>query len=166
MNHSWLHFLAYGLLCSVLLFGGEVVAQHQEATSSDSTTTETAVEESSKNDETSSEAIKEETSKSEEKIEEEVVKEKKTSVLRIIVQQAGGNGLPIENARVMVTHDSGKEYGFQTNAAGEVTFSDLPYGKIDLDVTSSGRKSAAKKLVLDNPQETLTISLLPRTIAE
>ena len=105
------------------------------------------------------------------KIEDELkisnaVKEIKTSVLLINVRQNGMNGLPIKNARVMVTHDGGKEYVNQTDDAGIVMLSDLPYGKIDVDVTSSGRKSDADSLVLDEPQETLTFQLKPRPPAE
>ena len=166
MSHNWIHVLAFCLLCSILSVGSDVVAQLQEETSSDLATTETAVEKSSKNDETNTDTDKEAPAKSEELIEKEAVKENKTSELLIVVQQDDINGLKIKNARVMVTLDTGKEYGFRTNEAGEVRFLDLPYGRIDIDVTSSGRKSAAEKLVLDNPQETLTIKLVLRTIEE
>jgi len=161
------------------VFAGEVVAKDKDAASSDSTTTNTAVESSSKKDETKSNVIdatkdevvedkvvKDEAVKDNVKAEKETVKEKKTSVLRISVKQNGMNGLPINNARVMVTHDGGKEYVFQTDETGVVMLSDLPYGKIDVDVTSSGRKSDADTLLLDEPQETLTFQLSPRAPAE
>ena len=187
MSHSWNHFLAYCLLCLVLMAAGKVAAQGEEAASSNSTTTEKAVENSSQNGEsksdeknkqatkddaakgkeaTKSDVTKDETVKDKVIVEIEGAKEKLTSVLRITVKQNGMNGLPIKNARVMVTHDAGKEYVVQTDEAGIVMLSDLPYGKIDVDVTSSGRKSDADTLVLDEPQETLTFQLSPRAPAE
>lgn len=187
MRHRWSHFLTYCLLISVLMTAGKVAAQGEKATSSGSTTTETLVENSSKSGETKSDeknkqATKDEVAKDEEAtksdvtkdetimdkviVEIEDAKEKKTSVLRIAVKQNGMNGLPIKNARVMVTHDAGKEYVVQTDEAGIGMLSDLPYGKIDVDVTSSGRKSDSDTLVLDEPQETLTFQLSPRAAAE
>jgi phosphatidate phosphatase APP1 len=187
MSYSCNRLLTYCLLFSVLMTAGAVVAQGEQATSSGSTTTKTAVENSSKNSESKSNAKNKQTTKDEvakdeettksgvtkdETVKDKVIveiedaKEKKTSVLRITVKQNGMNGLPIKNARVMVTHDAGKEYVVQTDEAGIVMLSDLPYGKIDVDVTSSGRKSDADTLVLDEPQETLTFQLSPRAPAE
>ena len=189
MSHSWNQFPTYCLLCSVLMLGDIVAAQGEEAAASGSTTTaETTVENSSTNGETKSDeknkqATKDEVAKDDEAtaksdvtkgetekdnaiVEIENTNEKKTSVLRITVKQNGMNGLPIKNARVMVTHDTGKEYVVQTDEAGIAMLSDLPYGKIDVDVTSSGRKSDADTLLLDEPQETLTFQLIPRTPAE
>ena len=188
MSHNWNQYLTCCLLFSVLMIAGNVAAQGEEAASSGSTTTETTEENSSTNGETKSDeknkqATKDEvakdddaTTKSDVKkdemvkdnaiVEIEGANEKKTSVLRITVKQNGMNGLPIKNARVMVTHDAGKEYVVQTDEAGIVMLSDLPYGKIDVDVTSSGRKSDADTLVLDEPQETLTFQLSPRAPAE
>ena len=179
MSHSWNQFLVYCLLCSLVIVGGEAFAKDEEAASSDSATTNTAVENTSKKDVTKSNVIeatndevvedkvvKDEVVKDNVNAEKDAVKEIKTSVLLINVRQNGMNGLPIKNARVMVTHDGGKEYVNQTDDAGIVMLSDLPYGKIDVDVTSSGRKSDADSLVLDEPQETLTFQLKPRPPAE
>lgn len=189
MSHSWNQYLTCCLLFSVLMITGKVAAQGEEAASRVSTTTaETTVENSStigetKSDEKNKQATKDEVAKDEEAttksdvkkgetvkdnaiVEIEDANEKKTSVLQIIVKQNGMNGLPIKNARVMVTHDTGKEYVAQTDEAGIAMLSDLPYGKIDVDVTSSGRKSDADTLLLDEPQETLTFQLSPRAPAE
>ncbi|WP_455218907.1 carboxypeptidase-like regulatory domain-containing protein [Kaarinaea lacus] len=179
MSRRQNQLLGYCLLCIVLVIGDEVVAQHEEATASESktesttesTTSKTAKTNSSENGKDKSEAVKDST------VKEDTVKDEnaektdplavtKTSVLQISVMQNGMNGAPIKNARVIVTHIGGKEYRDITDDSGVVMLSNLPYGKIDVDVSSAGRISGAHSLELDEPKETLTFQLKARTLPE
>ncbi|NOY62586.1 MAG: carboxypeptidase regulatory-like domain-containing protein [Gammaproteobacteria bacterium] len=89
----------------------------------------------------------------------------KTAVLQVNVAQKGENGRPIKGATVIVTYKSGAEYERKTDALGSAMLPGLPYGKVDVDVTSSGRKSDGGSLILDESSVTLTFQLVPRVRA-
>jgi hypothetical protein len=91
-----------------------------------------------------------------------VVEEMKTAVLRVTVTQIGGDNQPIKDARVIVTYDNAKEFELKTDEQGVALLTGLPYGKVDVDVTSSGRQSDGGTVVLDGPEKTLTFQLKPR----
>jgi len=91
-----------------------------------------------------------------------VVEEMKTVVLRVTVTQIGGDNQPIKDARVIVTYDNAKEFEHKTDEQGVALLTGLPYGKVDVDVTSSGRHSDGGTVVLDGPEKTLTFQLKPR----
>ena len=76
------------------------------------------------------------------------------------------DGQPIKNARVIVTYSNFKEYERRTDGAGSARLTSLPYGKVDVVVTSSGRQSDGSTLVLDEPKEILTFHLKPRAISD
>jgi len=127
-------------------------------------------EASLKNNETNPDTIKDGEMKTE--VVEEAVMDtgsdevQKTAVLRVIVVQKGENNQPIKDARVIVTYDNTKEFGRKTDSAGVALLTDLPYGKVDVDVTSSGRHSDGRALVLEKPDETLTFILKHRDLAK
>lgn len=86
----------------------------------------------------------------------------KTAILQVQVVQKGEGDQPIKNARVIITYEDATEYERKTDASGKAMLTGLPYGKVDVDVTSSGRQSDGGTLVLDEPKETLTFHLKPR----
>ena len=170
MNHKWHQSLGYCLLCLTLMNGNSVDAQEVETTTIDTAPPKTMTEESSKNNETKADTVKSDETKA--VVIEEVVKdtkqeeEKKTAILRVNVMQFGGDNLPIKDARVIVTYDNAKDFERKTDEAGVALLNDLPYGRVDVDVTSSGRRSGGGALVLEKPEETLTFHLEPRSMAE
>lgn len=169
MNHKWHQSLGYCLLSLTLMNGNSVDAQEVETTTIDTVSPKTMIEESSKNNETKTDTVKSDETKA--VVIEEVVKdaeqeEKKTAILRVNVMQFGGDNLPIKDARVIVTYDNAKVFERKTDEAGVALLDDLPYGRVDVDVTSSGRRSGGGALVLEKPEETLTFHLEPRSLAE
>ncbi len=85
--------------------------------------------------------------------------------LRVIVTQKGKNSTPIKGAKVLITYDDGSEHKGKTDKSGLLVLSDLPYGKVDLDVTSAGMQSEATEILLDKPQvEPPPFKLKPRPI--
>lgn len=96
----------------------------------------------------------------------DIDKKLKTAILHVKVTQQGEGGLPIKDARVIITYDDATEYERKTDASGKAMLTGLPYGKVDVDVTSSGRQSDGGSLVLDEPKETLTFHLKPRNHAD
>ena len=118
------------------------------ATGASSEVTETSVPETSTTDKSTSE--------------DAVVEEMKTAVLRVTVTQIGGDNQPIKDARVIVTYDNAKEFEHKTDEQGVALLTGLPYGKVDVDVTSSGRQSDGGTVVLDGPEKTLIFQLKPR----
>ena len=169
MNQRWYQPMRHCLLCIILSTGSSVIAQEAETTG-DSVSTETMTEASLKNNETNPDTIKDGEMKTE--VVEEAVMDtgsdevQKTAVLRVIVVQKGENNQPIKDARVIVTYDNTKEFGRKTDSAGVALLTDLPYGKVDVDVTSSGRHSDGRALVLEKPDETLTFILKHRDLAK
>ena len=95
---------------------------------------------------------------------EEVVQS--TSVLRVEVLQHGEDSRPIKNARVIITHENATEYERKTDSSGLAKLDGLPYGKIDVDVISSGRTSGGTSFVIDEPSETIKFELKPRLLSE
>ncbi|WP_455208355.1 hypothetical protein [Kaarinaea lacus] len=152
------------------------LAQEAETTSSKEVSGGTVVEEAAKNTETKSSTIKEDAGnkgaatavniKDEDTKAGAALDEMRTAVLRVNVLQLGEDNQPIMDARVIVTYDNGKEYEYKTNEAGVALLSGLPYGKVDVDVTSSGRQSDGGTLVLDEPEEALIFHLKPRALVE
>jgi hypothetical protein len=94
---------------------------------------------------------------------DEIIQKIKTSVLKVTVFQLGDDNLPIKDARVIVTLENAKELEYKTDDSGVALLTGLPYGKVDIDVTSSGRQSGGGTVTLDEPQETLTFHLKPRS---
>ena len=152
------------------------MAQEAETTSSNAASGEIVVEEAAKNTETKTSVIKEDAGNGDAATAVNVkgddakagtsLEEMRTAVLRVNVMQLGEDNQPIMDARVIVTYDNGKEYEYKTNEAGVALLSGLPYGKVDVDVTSSGRQSDGGTMVLDEPEEALIFHLKPRALVE
>lgn len=170
MKQSWYKPMKHCLLFIILSTGSSVIAQEAETTTGDSASPETMTEASLKNNEINVDTI--EDGETEAEVVEEVVMDarseevQKTAVLRVIVVQMGEDNQPIKDARVIVTYNNAKEFGRKTDSAGVALLTDLPYGKVDVDVTSSGRHSDGRALVLEKPEETLTFILKHRDLAK
>lgn len=93
-------------------------------------------------------------------------KKKNTTVLKVVVIQIGEGKVPIKDARVIITYGDATEFERKTDASGMAMLTGLPYGKVDVDVTSSGRQSDGGSLLLDAPSKTLTFYLKPRTAVD
>ncbi len=156
----------------VILFAGSVIAQEADTTASGTSSVQPVAEDASKNEETTTGAKmdnkdKENTATTSSVIgettkEDAVVEAMKTAVLRVTVTQIGGDNQPIKDARVIVTYDNAKEFEHKTDEQGVALLTGLPYGKVDVDVTSSGRQSDGGTVMLDGPEKTLTFQLKPR----
>ncbi len=157
--------LLFLLLSAFVLVGNIVVEDTEDSTTSDAASSEKVIEDPSKKRESGSDVVSDVVNEDIDKALESV-KEKKTTALRINVMQNGGAELPLKDARVIVIHDDATEYERRTDQAGVALFPALPYGKVDVDVTSSGRESEGGNLVLDEPQEMLTFQLKIRSAAE
>jgi len=107
--------------------------------------------------------VKDEASGESQPKKDKTIQEIKTSVLQVKVYQLGGDNLPIKDARVIVTLDNAREIEYRTDDTGVALLTGLPYGKVDIDVTSSGRQSGGGTVTLDEPQQTLTFRLKPRS---
>lgn len=170
MKQSWYKPMKHCLLFIILSTGSSVIAQEAETTTGDSASPETMTEASLKKNEINVDTI--EDGETEAEVVEEVVMDarseevQKTAVLRVIVVQMGEDNQPIKDARVIVTYNNAKEFGRKTDSAGVALLTDLPYGKVDVDVTSSGRHSDGRALVLEKPEETLTFILKHRDLAK
>ena len=173
--------LRYYLLCLLLLSGNGLADQGSETLANDSQATNAVVGDTSKSDTDPTKPVDDSTEKKEktsaEVASEDVDDDKrvetnshvemlKTSVLRISVMQSGEHAVPIKNARVIVTLGDATEYERKTDEEGIVSLSELPYGKVEVDVTSSGLQSDADTLILDEPEESLVFHLKPRFAAE
>lgn len=158
-----------------ILFAGHVLAQETETAAGAATSVETVDEGTSKNDSSKPDTVVD--SKAEQESGDDatvksgnekdaVIEGLKTAILKVTVMQTDGDNSPIKDARVIVTYDSAKEFEHKTDEAGVALLTGLPYGKVDVDVTASGRQSGGGTLVLDAPEKTLTFHLKPRAQTE
>lgn len=139
------------MLLLVSLFAGGVLAQPADGSAEASATSDEAAGSSAEGGESGT---------------SETGEEIKTAVLRVNVSQKGDDGLPIKNARVIVTYDEETEFERKTDDAGVAELPGLPYGQADVDVTSSGMQSAGSEITVDEPEESLDFSLEPRLLAQ
>lgn len=154
------------------LLVGTVMAQPAVTATNNTGSDSSVVKDSSQPKETQADAnasseitgtsVTETSTTSESTREDTIVEEMKTAVLRVTVTQVGGDNQPIKDARVIVTYDNAKEFEHKTDEQGVALLTGLPYGKVDVDVTSSGRRSDGGTVVLDGPEKTLTFQLKPR----
>ena len=164
------------VIMTIVLFGGPARAQATGAAVSDTPSEQSAHEgslqsmenilASKEDDEQSGSATTETKLTGDVEEEDAAVNELKTTVLRVTVTQTGGDEQPIKDARVIVTYDNAREFELKTDEQGVALLTGLPYGKVDVDVTSSGWKSGGGKIVLDAPEKTLSFKLKPRAMDE
>jgi len=164
MSHSWHRvlscFLLFYMLPLIALADNEVTID-EESSVSDSVSTDTIAEDATKQeDEAASDSAKQSETIIDKQSDSD--EEKKTAILYVEVMQNGQVDQPIKDARVIITYEDATEYEQKTDASGKALLSGLPYGKVDVDVTSSGRQSDGGTFVLDEPNETLTFHLKPR----
>lgn len=177
MKHFWSLFwnsCPWIIVVMIALLVGAVMAQPAITATENTGSDPSVVEGSSQTEETKADAtessevtetsVTETNTTGESTSEDAVVEEMKTAVLRVTVTQIGGNNQPIKDARVIVTYDNAKEFEHKTDEQGVALLTGLPYGKVDVDVTSSGRQSDGGTVVLDGPEKTLTFQLKPRGI--
>ncbi|WP_455222722.1 hypothetical protein [Kaarinaea lacus] len=180
MNRIWYQYVGHILLCSALISVNNIaIAQQTESVTGNASAEVKEGEEplksgTAKPDDISTQAAKHdagddkvENKDSDKKLVEEdkTLQEIKTSVLQVKVFQLGGDNLPIKDARVIVTLDNAKELEYKTDDTGVALLTGLPYGKVDIDVTSSGRQSGGGTVTLDEPEETMTFHLKPRSFS-
>lgn len=90
----------------------------------------------------------------------------KTAVLRVKVYQKSEDDKPIKDAEVKVIYDEMNEFKETTNKAGVAVLLNLPYGKADINVISSGMLLGREEVLLDEPEKTRTFHLEPYPMAK
>jgi hypothetical protein len=169
MKRHWGRFLnGCVLFCALLTgaFAGNAVAEEAVTPATGSASTGPAADDSSKSVETGAATGKDDLGKDKATTESAAVEETKTTLLRVTVLQNGADNIPIKDARVIVTYEDAREFELKTDEAGVALLAGLPYGKVDVDVISSGRQSDGGTLVLDEPEKALTFRLKPRSTAQ
>lgn len=96
------------------------------------------------------------------KQESDDTKEQNMLKTQLEVRVSDVNGGPIEGARVMVVFSNEGETERSTNRRGIARLSNLPQGRVDVDVTSPGRISASKSTTLNETRMSLRFTLQPR----
>ena len=176
MNRIWYQLAACILVCGSYLSVSVSLAQETRTDDMNAPAdTATPIKETLEKDSTKqenvsgdSDAVLDQSAKDDANVEsepkaDEIIQKIKTSVLKVKVFQLGDDNLPIKDARVIVTLENAKELEYKTDDTGVALLTGLPYGKVDIDVTSSGRQSGGGTVTLDEPQETLTFHLKPRS---
>ena len=163
---SWTIVVMTALLVGTVMAQPAVTATNNTGSDSsvvkDSSQTEETKADANASSEVTGTSATETSTTSESTREDTVVEEMKTAALRVTVTQIGGDNQPIKDARVIVTYDNAKEFEHKTDEQGVALLTGLPYGKVDVDVTSSGRQSDGGTVMLDGPEKTLTFQLKPR----
>ena len=165
MSRSTRQAFIYSLLLCLLpmyVFAEHNVSTETEALASETvdTDTSTSVDDNSGNKSAEEGVALEEDNK------DDLDTEKHTATLMVNVTKEGEDDFPIVGATVIVTYEDATEFERKTNASGKAMLTGLPYGKVDVDVISSGLQSGGGPFTLDDPEETLTFQLKPRPLSQ